>query len=355
MIEFCQLQSCRRQFLLEYFGEKWGEQQCSGCDICLTEKEEFDATEITQKILSAVIRTGERLGMGHISSVLRGSKAERVRDLGHDKLFVHGIARDATEPELKHVIGILLTRGLLTKNGQEYLTLAVTQAGRTFLKNRDTLVLEKPKRSTAPEAPRNGASLEYDQTLFEELRALRKRIADRRGVPPFVIFGNVTLRQMATYFPQRNESLSRISGVGTAKLDQFGPEFLAVIRRYARENSLSERAIPSSRKERNRAPRRGGSTLEETRELFLKNLSIKETADRRGLTEGTVINHLERLVMAGEELNLDRLMPPPERFSKIRAAFQEADSQFLAPVHDLLGEGFSYEEIRLVRLCLHQG
>jgi ATP-dependent DNA helicase RecQ len=309
-----------------------------------------------------VIRTGERFGMGHISSVLRGSKTERVLALGHDKLTVHGIARDSTDPELKHIMGLLLAKGLLAKNGQDYPTLAVTQTGRAFLKSRETLVLEKPKRSTAPEAPRNSANLEYDRTLFEELRALRKRIADHRGVPPFVIFGDVTLQQMATYFTQRSESLSRIPGVGAAKLDQFGQEFLSVIRRYARENNLPERAIPSSRKERTRTPRkertvtlgRGVSTLEETKELFLKNLSIKEIADARRLTEGTIINHLERLVMAGEELNLDRLMPPPERFSKIRAAFQEAGSQLLAPVHDLLGEGFSYEEIRLVRLRLHQ-
>ena len=362
MIEFCQLQSCRRQFLLEYFGEEWKKETCSGCDVCLSEKEEFDATEITQKVLSAVIRTGERFGMGHISSVLRGSKTERVLALGHDKLTVHGIARDSTDPELKHIMGLLLAKGLLAKNGQDYPTLAVTQTGRAFLKNRETLVLEKPKRSVVIETPRNASSPEYDRTLFEELRALRKRIADQRGVPPFVIFGDVTLQQMATYFPQRSESLSRISGVGAAKLDQFGQEFLSVIRRYARENNLPERAIPSSRKERTRTPRkersvtlgRGVSTLEETKELFLKNLSIKEIADARRLTEGTIINHLERLVMAGDELDLDRLMPTPERFNKIEDAFRKSGELYLATVHDLLGEGFSYEEIRLVRLRLHQ-
>lgn len=354
MIEFCQVESCRRQLLLEYFGEKWGEEQCSGCDICLAEKEEFDATEIAQKVLSAVIRTGERFGVGYISSVLRGSKTERVLTLGHDKLTVYGIARDSTDPELKHTMGLLLARGLLAKNGQEYPTLAVTQAGRTFLKNRETLVLEKPKRNVAAAVPSNAANLEYDQALFEELRALRKRIADSRGVPPFVIFGDVTLRQMATYFPQCNESLSRISGVGAAKLDQFGLQFLSVIRRYARENNLSERTVPSSRRGKNSASRRASSTLEETKELFLRKLSIEEIAGTRGLSEGTIINHLERLARAGEELGLDYLMPPPERFSRIRAAFQETGSQLLAPVRELLGEDFSYEEIRLVRLYLEQ-
>ena len=355
MVEFCQLQSCRRKFLLEYFGERWEEERCGGCDNCLAPREEFDATEIAQKVLSAVIRTGERFGMSHVSNVLRGSRSKRVVDLGHDKLSVHGIARDFTDSELKHIMGLFLARGLLAKSGSEYPTLEVTPAGRSFLRHRETLTLERIKQDEEVEAGSKSTNLDYDRELFERLRALRKGLADDRQVPPFVIFGDVTLQQMATYFPQSEESLSRVSGVGTAKLKQFGPEFLAEIRQYAGENQLSERAIPSHRRERSPAPRRGGSTLEETRKFILQQLSIKDIAANRGLTEGTVINHLERLVMAGEELDIDYLLPPPERSNKIEEAFRESGEQYLAPVHDLLGDGFSYEEIRLVRLRLHQG
>lgn len=355
MVEFCRLQSCRRRFLLEYFGEAWEEESCGGCDVCVAPKEEFDATEISQKVLSAVIRTGERFGMSRVSNVLRGSKAKRVRDLEHDKLSVYGIARDVTDSELKHIMGLLLDRGLLAKNGNEYPTIEVTSAGRNFLRNRETLTLERLKQDDNVEIASNSSTTEYDRELFERLRILRKGLADERSVPPFVIFGDVTLRLMATYFPQSEESLSRISGVGAAKLKQFGPDFLAEIQRYAGENGLAERTMPSSRRERNASTRRGGATLDETKNLFLQKLSVREVAAERGLTEGTIINHLERLVMAGEELDIGYLLPPPERCNKIQDAFRQSGEQFLAPVHDLLGDGFSYEEIRLVRLRMHQG
>ena len=354
MLQFCEVQTCRRKFLLEYFGEKSEADDCGGCDVCLTSKEEFDATEIAQKILSAVIRTGERFGMSHISAVLRGATTARLRNLEHDQLSVYGIARNFSDAELKHNMGLLLDRGLLIKNGNEYPTLAVTQVGRTFLNRRETLTLARPKAS-APIDPASVANdLEYDQPLFQQLRTLRKRIADERGVPPFVIFGDATLQQMATYFPQIRESLSRISGVGNAKLEQFGEEFLALIRSYAQQHGLPERSIPRPRRERTRQARRAGSTLDETNGLFLQKLPISEIAKRRGLTETTIIGHLERLVTAGEEIALDYLMPPPERLAKIEAAFQKNGELYLAPVRDLLGEEFSYQELNLVRIYLRQ-
>jgi ATP-dependent DNA helicase RecQ len=292
--------------------------------------------------------------MSHISAVLRGATTERLRNLEHDQLSVYGIARNFTDAELKHNMGLLLARGLLIRNGQEYPTLAVTQAGETFLKRREKLTLARPKGSTPIGPASSPKDLEYDQTLFEHLRGLRKRMADERVVPPFVIFGNATLQQMASYFPQSRESLSRISGVGTAKLEQFGEEFLALIRSYAQQHGLPERSIPRLRKERTPQARRAGSTLDETKRLFLQKLPISEIANLRGLAETTIIGHLERLVMAGEEISLDYLMPPPERLAKIEAAFQKNGELYLAPVRDLLGEEFSYQELNLVRIYLRQ-
>ena len=231
VIEFCELQRCRRKYLLEYFGERWGEEYCGGCDVCLTPKEEFDATEIAQKILSAVIRTGERFGESHISEVLRGAKTKRVRDLGHDRLPVYGIACEFTRDELKEIVGLLVARGLLLKNGNQYPTLAVTQAGRTFLKQRESLTLTRPKRKDEIVSPRNDTEPAYDQELFERLRALRSSLADASDVPAFVIFHDTPLQQMALHLPQSRESFARISGVGAAKLEQFSEEFLKVIMR----------------------------------------------------------------------------------------------------------------------------
>lgn len=354
MLQFCEIQTCRRKFLLEYFGEKSEVDNCGGCDVCLTPKEEFDATEIAQKILSAVVRTGERFGMSHISAVLRGATTERLRNLKHDQLSVYGIARNFTDAELKHNMGLLLARGLLVRNGQEYPTLAVTQAGGTFLKHGEKLTLPRPKSSPPIGPDFSATDLEYDRPLFQQMRALRKRMADERSVPPYVIFGDATLQQMATYFPQSRESLSRISGVGTAKLEHFGEGFLAVIRSYAQQHGLPERSIPRPRRERSRQARRAGSTLDETKSLFLQKLPISEIAHRRRLTETTVIGHLERLVMAGEEIAIEYLMPPPERLAKIEAAFQKNGEFYLAPVRALLGEEFSYQELNLVRIYLRQ-
>ena len=288
--------------------------------------------------------------MSHVIKVLRGAGTKRVLGLGYDRLTVYGIARDFADDELRQTVSLLLARGLLVKNGNNYPTLAVTQAGRTFLKRRHNLVLTKPTRSAEVAPARDATALAYGQTLFERLRALRRSIADARGVPSFVIFGDVALQQMAFYLPQSHESFSRISGVGAAKLAQFSEEFLEVIRQHG----LPERSIPPRRRERNRTVRFAGSTYDETKKLLLQKLPISEIAERRELAVGTIISHLEQLAMAGEELDLGHLMPPAERFAKIKEAFENSGSLTLAPVRESLGEEYSYEELGLVRVCLRQ-
>jgi ATP-dependent DNA helicase RecQ len=357
VVEFCELQTCRRRFLMKYFGERWDEVRCNGCDVCLTPKEDFEATEITQKILSAVIRTGERFGINHIVGVLRGVTTRRVRELKHDQLKVYGIAREFREEELKQISGLLVANGMLVKNGGEYPTLAVTQVGHTFLKQREQLTLARPKQSTGAVPIPGAPALEYDQSLFEQLRSCRKKLADDRNVPPYVIFSDVSLREMACYLPQTTASFALVHGVGQAKLAEYGEEFLAVIRRHAGPHGLAERPIPA----RQRLPARQGErrarmgpTYEETRKLLLERLPVSEIANRRGLSEDTVLKHLERLIEAGEGLELGHLMPPPARLARIEAAFQQADSQFLAPVRELLGAEYSYQEIKLVLLYRRQ-
>ena len=226
VIEFCELSACRRRYLLDYFGESDAQPpNCGACDNCLAPTEEFDATVIAQKILSAVIRTGQRFGIFYISQVLRGSKVKRVIERGHDNLSVYGIVNDYTDDDIKEIAGALLERGLLRKNDGDYPTFGVTSEGRRFLSNRETLTLtrrldDEYAPPPAPSAARaqSAAPADYDAELFQELRALRTRIASRRGVPPYVVFGDVTLRQMAAYFPQNRADLARIHGVGSVKL-----------------------------------------------------------------------------------------------------------------------------------------
>ena len=260
VIEYCSLRTCRRKYLLDYFGEGSPTAEyadnCGNCDVCLAEREDFDATIIAQKILSAVIRTGERFGAGYIAQVLRGSKAERVLRLGHDKLSVYGIVNDHSDGEIREICGLLLDKGLLCKTSEEYATFGVSKEGRAFLKNRERLVLHRLKKGeaegeSAGDSEPSRRMIEYDRALFEKLRALRRRIASENAVPPYVVFGDATLQRMASYIPQSRESLLRISGVGEVKLEQYGDDFLSVICDHARENGLPERPIGQQRRRTN--------------------------------------------------------------------------------------------------------
>ena len=363
IIAFCELQTCSRKYLLEYFGERTDWQNCGGCDVCLivsdgsSTMEEFDATEISHKILSAVKRTGERFGMSHVSLVLRGKKSTRVTSLGHDVLTVFGIARDFTDAQLKQIMRLLISKELLSKNGDEYPTISVTPAGESVVYGRQPVLLARPKQEVEdPPAKTGGVDTEvlagFDVGLFERLRGLRRTIADSMGVPGFVIFSDSSLQQMAYWCPQSLNSFSGISGVGTVKLGEFGEHFVGAIREYSLNNGLVERSMPVSRTERSHPRQRFRPTYQETKRLFDEKLTIDEITTRRGLTTGTIIGHLERLIDAGEEVDIGYLLPAAARLAKIKAAFESSDSGRLAPIQELLGQEYSYEEIRLVRVYL---
>ena len=353
IIAFCDSQACRRKYLLGYFGQNWDSENCGGCDICLASKETFDATIIAQKVLSAIIRTGERFGIGHITQILRGANTRRIRELGHAKLSVYGIVNDFSDDDLKEITALLIAKSFLLKKGREYPTLGITETGRNFLKNREKLTLTRRKR--AEEIPPDSrTALDYDKALFEELRRLRSGIASERNVPPYIIFSDATLQQMAYYIPQNRESLSRISGVGAVKLEQLGDTFLPIIRNHAHMHNLTERNIPSQRRDKSRNVRRNGSTYDLTKQLVQQGLSLAEVAKQRGLTKGTITSHIERLIHAGEDLDLRPLMPPSERFEKIKTTFYNSDGTALSLVKAHLGDDYAYDEIRIVRVFLHQ-
>ena len=354
MVAYGELQTCRRVFLLDYFGETYDRPNCGGCDICLGEREAFDATEIAQKILSAVIRTGERFGLTHVIQVLRGSRERRLLELGHDRLSVYGIARDYRKPELQEIAGLLEAAGLLRRRGDKFRIFLVTPAGRDFLRRRETLTLTrvKPAEPDASEPQRGIDHLDFDRELFERLRDLRFRLAQARQVPPYVIFGDRSLQEMAYYLPQDHESFLRISGVGRVKLSEFADEFLDIIRGFAKSRGLPERPKPQRRAERRRKTRRIGSTYRETLDLFTRGLSISEVSQKRGLATSTIVSHLDHLIAAGEAVPIERELPSPDRVTRIADAFAQTESWNLTPVKDLLGDDYSYDELRLVRAWL---
>lgn len=352
VVEFCEWQGCRRAYLLRYFGEAWEEENCGGCDICLSPRELFDATEISQKILSAIIRTGGRFGAGYVIDVLQATGNAKIRQRGHDALSVYGIVKDFSAEELHQLINSLRAGGLIVRKGERYPVLGMTQAGRRWLNMRESIFLPKPASAAQRVEARQSGKIDYDQELYEQLRALRGRLAKERGVPPFVIFGDRSLYEMAAYYPQTMESFSGIFGVGEEKLARFGDDFLKVIKDHAGKRGLAERSIPSRTKPRNQPAGGRSTTCEATRKLAAQKLSLAEMAKVRGLTEQTIIGHLEKLLASGAALDLEHLKPPPDRFATIAEALEETGTQALSPAKARLGKDFSYTELRLVRLFM---
>ena len=358
LLGLCDLQTCRRAYLMEYLGEPWPKTDCGGCDTCLLPREEFDATVIAQKILSAAIRTGERFGVNYLVDVLRGSANKAVRSRGHHELSVFGIARDVETDELKELVRSLVSKGLLAQQGSGYPTLGVSPQGRSFLNSREQLTLTRPKHAPAARQSalnQNGErETAYDTRLFDELAALRLQLATEREVPAYVIFGNKALQQMAFHTPQTEAEFAKISGVGDAKLREFSEPFLKVITEYLRANGQEvapERVPVNAPKKKVRGI---SNSIRETRDLVAQGLSLEEVAEQRGISETTIRSHLERLVQEGHRVDVSHLLPDEDRRLEIEAAFKEMGEARLTPVRDFLGDDFTWEELAVVRLDLRQ-
>ncbi len=232
MVAFAESLTCRRQVLLGYFGEKLAE-PCGNCDVCLNPPEPMDATEAARKALSCVYRVGSRFGVKHVVEVLRGADTERIRQLGHDRLSTYGIGQEFSDAEWTSIIRQLIHRGYLYQDIANYSVLKLTEAARPLLKGEARLELARPRirEKAAARAPKSPIALAaVDLSLFEALRALRRRLAEVQGVPPYVVFGDVTLVEMCRLKPQSDAELLGITGVGQVKLARYGAAFLAVIR-----------------------------------------------------------------------------------------------------------------------------
>ncbi|MFW5719553.1 MAG: DNA helicase RecQ [Candidatus Dojkabacteria bacterium] len=348
ILSYCELESCRREYLLRYFGENLAQENCEGCDYCLSPKEEFDATIIAQKVISTVLRTGERFGGKHIIDVLRGKETPATLRHQHHNLSVFGIETEHTIPELRAFINKLIVYGLLRKTQSEFPVIQVTEKGRTFIKNREKLILQRYK-------PRQASSKnyeEYDKELFEQLRALRKKFAEEMNVPPFVVFGDTSLIEMARTYPQSLSSFEKISGVGTKKLRNYGTVFIQEIKNYCEAKGISEKRIIAKPKAQNSSKSPKRSTNISTKDLLKQKFSIDQIAQLRGVTRGTIISHIEKIKQEEPDFDIDYFKPNVNDLEIIREAFITTGSEFLKPVKELLGDKFSYDELRIARLFL---
>ncbi len=233
LLGWCEVTACRRRSLLAYFGDSLDE-DCGNCDVCLTPPDLFDGTEAAQKILSAVYRTGQRFGAMHVIDVLLGKDNQKVRQHGHARLSVYGIGRELDQQQWRSILRQLLVLGFLSVDTAGYGALKLSDKSRPLLRGelelplrRDLLIARKPAKTKAPEVT---TVADEDRDLWEALRSCRKRLAEENNVPPYVIFHDATLRQMAAGKPQTPEALLAISGVGQTKLERYGSVFLEVVR-----------------------------------------------------------------------------------------------------------------------------
>ncbi len=238
MLGLCELTTCRRQALLAYFGET-AHEPCGNCDNCLSPPETWDASVPAQKALSCVHRTGQRFGVNYLIDVLLGKPDERIQRFGHDAITTFGIGRDLTTPEWRGIYRQLIARGLLTVDIEGHGGLRLTDACRPVLRGEENLWLRreiKPMRVKKTKTVRGSASpftTERDKSLWEALRALRRKLAEKQGVPPYVVFHDATLAEMVALRPQSLDAFAHISGVGERKLAAYGAVFLEVVQDHA--------------------------------------------------------------------------------------------------------------------------
>ena len=237
MVGLAESVTCRRRVLLNYFGERLA-QNCGNCDVCLNPPDQFDATEDARKALSCVYRLGQCFGIAYVVDVLRGADNERIRSRHHQQLSTYGIGVDRSEVEWTSIIRQLIHHGYLIQDIANYSVLKLTEAARPLLRGEQTLQLSKPRiRELTKKKRSRGDVLQgpYDEVLFDYLRELRKQLADVQGVPPYIVFGDASLVQMAREKPADEEGLLAITGVGQHKLERYGSDFLDAIAIYSME------------------------------------------------------------------------------------------------------------------------
>ncbi|HTD68111.1 MAG TPA: RecQ family ATP-dependent DNA helicase, partial [Candidatus Limnocylindria bacterium] len=352
MVHYAESAECRRASLLGYFSEEFGSDNCGACDNCLSPRETYDGTLHAQKLLSCIYRIRERsgfaVGLNHIIEVLTGADTEKVRKFNHHQLSTYGIGKETNRAEWGAIGRELIRLGFARQDSQRFNVLELTAEGRAALTQRKSVQLTKPMK--VPERREHAiGEIACDEVLFEKLRALRKRLADERGVPPYIIFSDVALRQMARVYPANESEFMRISGVGQLKLRDFGALFIAEISTFlagnARQIFADDSFAMSAPVPR---PGRLNDTTRETLKLFRSGESVEEIARRRNFATSTIYGHLATAVETGEKVDLNQMLTTEEQDS-IRAAFSKYGFGNLTTVHQALAGKMDFGLLRLCR------
>jgi ATP-dependent DNA helicase RecQ len=348
---------CRRRQLLHYFGEEFKEDNCGMCDNCVHPRERFDGTEYVKVVLQAVKQTNERFGLNHLVNVIRGIEDEYVKSHAHFDLPVFGKGSDEDADFWKSVIRQTLIYQYLDKDIENIGALKLSKKGEAFLKKPHPIELARDHDFTtdlddeevsSERAPVNTKA--YDDKLFEILKNLRKKIAKEKNLPPYVIFQDPSLEEMATTYPTTKEDLAQVNGVGMGKVNKFGKEFLEVIQKYVEDNDIetaTEVVVKSS-------------VNKSKTKIFIiqqidKKVDLEEIAEMAKLSFEELLTEIENISYSGTKLNLNYYIDQvldPHKLDDIHDYFMNAETDSLeAALNDESLSDYTEEEIRLARLA----
>lgn len=332
MKDYSFTEGCLQAFILHYFGEEQPE-DCGHCENCTDKRESIDVTIEAQMVLSCMIRMGERFGKTLISQVLTGSQNKKIAEFGFQKLSTYGIIKNQTAKEVADFIDFLTSQQCIAMTGGQYPVLKVTTSGKEVLMGKQTV-----ERKVRKEV----ASLTMDHGLFEQLRQLRKEIASKERVAPFIIFSDVTLKDMAAKLPRTNEQFLNIKGVGNQKSERYGQAFMNVIITYGAEHPEIIAHVVS-KKETQR--RNGEPTHMESYHQYQVGKTIKEIAEARSLSVLTIESHLIKAADEGLELDWEQIFSN-DTYQQIIEIANQLGSDKLKPLKEALPEDISYFMIK---------
>jgi ATP-dependent DNA helicase RecQ len=357
MVNYAETRECRRTALLEYFAENFPQPRCDACDNCLQPRETFDGTVHAQKFLSCVYRIhakhGFGFGLGHVVDVLRGADTEAIRQRGHNKLSTYGIGSELKRSEWQAIGRELLRLEMVECAPGKFATLSLTPAGLDVLRKRTPVVLTKQIDIAEKGARTRTGAIECDEVLFERLRALRRKIADERGVPAYIIFSDASVREMAKNYPTTAGEFRRVPGVGEQKLKDFAEPFLVEIRTYLATNPRRT----FSNKVDSLLPRRQvrmNDSQTETLRRFQRGETVEQIARDRGFVRSTIYGHLLAAIECGRLLQARARFFTPAQEKEIVAAFHQIPAGTLTDISAILGNKYDIGLLRIFR-ALKQG
>lgn len=334
MLGLCELTTCRRQAILSYFDENTSG-PCGNCDNCIKPPETWDATVVAQKALSCIYRTGQRFGVAYVTSVLLGKEDERIISNRHNRLSTFGLGGELSASQWRTLFRQLIAQGIITVDHDNYGALKLNEKSRPFLRGDKALLARKQSKQPITKKSEQEQILSVHELLLTDLKKLRRELADAQGLPPYVIFHDATLLQMAKQRPAGLSDMQHISGVGEKKLAQYGKAFLSVIGAHPLPRNFDKRL---------------SDTVNESL-ILSSELSVAEVADRRGLKEETIYGHIAEGIAAGA---IDPIAALPIESSEYRliaqtlSAFAHEETGRLKQAFEALDGAFGYGILRCV-------